>query len=64
MLTTDGLTTFAMLRKVLASIGPPSGALLAAGTLIVGCAIDTGDKSRRDASTMPTASDATPISNP
>ena len=34
------------------------------GTFIAGCAIDTGDRSRREASTMPTASDATAISNP
>jgi hypothetical protein len=63
-LTTEGLTTLAMFRNVLASTGPASGALLAAGTLMAGCAIDTGDRSRRDASTMPTASDATPMSNP
>ena len=64
MLTTDGLTAFAILRKVDASTGPPSGALLLDGTFTAGCAIDTGDRSRRDASTMPTASEATAINNP
>jgi len=38
------------------------GALLVAGTLIV-CADDAGVRSSRDASTMPTASEATAISS-
>ena len=45
--------------------GPASGALLVGGTVTVAdCAIDGGDRSRREAITMPTASEATPISNP
>ena len=42
----------------------PAARCWSAARLTVGCAIDTGDRSRRDASTMPTASDATAISNP
>ena len=49
-----------MLRNVVASIGPPSGALLIAGTATV-CADEDGVRSSRDAITMPTASDATAI---
>ena len=43
--------------------GPVSGALFAAGTAIV-CADDSGDRSRRDAITIPTASEATAMSRP
>ena len=35
MLTTTGACVLAMFRKVVASIGPPSGAEFAAGTLTV-----------------------------
>jgi hypothetical protein len=64
MLTTDGLTTFAMFRKVEASTGPARGAAFAGGMLMVGWAIDTGERSRREANTMPTAIEATAINNP
>ena len=63
MLTTDGDTSLAMFRKVVASTGPLSGALLAAGADNV-CAADCGDRSSRDASTMPTMIDASAISSP
>ena len=61
MLTTVGETVLAMFRNVWASTGPDSGALLAAGTARV-CAADSGDKSIRDAMTMPTATEATAMS--
>ena len=48
-----------MLRNVCASIAPVSGALFIGGTAIVVCAEDAGVRSKRDASTMPTASEAT-----
>ncbi len=65
MLTTDGLTVFAILRKVPASTAPASGALFVGGTATVAdCAIEGGDRSRREAITMPTASEATPINSP
>jgi hypothetical protein len=49
-----------MLRKVIASIGPPIGVLFLAGTAMV-WAEEAGVKSSREAITMPTASDATAI---
>ena len=58
MLTTIGDCDFAMLRKVCASIAPVSGALFIGGTAIV-WAEEDGVRSRRDAITMPTASEAT-----
>ena len=61
MLTTVGDTALAMVRKVVASIGPASGALLAAGTASV-WAPDCGVRSIREAMTMPTATDATAMS--
>jgi hypothetical protein len=51
-----------MLRKVAASIAPPSGALLVGGMPMVDCAADGGDRSSRDAITIPTAMDATAMS--
>ena len=62
MLTTAGLIALAMLRKVLASTGPLSGALFIGGAAMV-CADDVGDRSSREAITIPTASEATAISN-
>jgi hypothetical protein len=61
MLTTAGETVLAIVRNVRASTGPEIGVELAAGTAIV-CAEDSGDKSRREAITMPTASEATAMS--
>jgi hypothetical protein len=61
MFTTVGETALAMFRKVWASTGPVSGALLAAGTASV-CAADSGDRSIREAITMPTATEATAMS--
>ena len=58
MFTTVGICAFAMFLKVDASIGPLSGALLLVGTLTV-CAPEAGARSRREAITMPTASEAT-----
>jgi hypothetical protein len=60
MLTTAGETVLAMLRNVPASTAPPSGALFIAGAARV-CAEDSGERPRRDAITIPTASDATEI---
>ena len=56
-----GACAFAMFRKVSALRGPVSGALFIGGTAI-DCAEDVGDRSRRDAMTMPTATDAITIS--
>ena len=61
MLTTMGDCAFAIVRKVVASTGPLSGALLVAGIASV-CAEDAGDRSSREAMTMPTTSDAMAIS--
>ena len=58
MFTTAGDTALAMFRNVVASTGPASGALFIGGATTV-CADEAGDKSRRDAMTMPTASEAT-----
>jgi len=57
MLTTIGDWVLAMLRNVVASTGPLSGAVLVAGIAIV-WADETGDRSRREAMTMPTTRDA------
>ena len=51
-----------MLRKVVASTAPVSGALFMGGGTMV-CAEDAGDRSSRDAMTMPTAREATARSN-
>ena len=51
-----------MSRKVVALTGPLNGALLPRGATV--CAEDSGDRSRRDASTMPTAREATAMSSP
>src|SRR4051812_25169502 len=61
MLTTAGLTSCAMFRKVAASMGPLSGELLTVGVLKV-LARDDGVRSSRDAMTMPTTSEAAAIS--
>ena len=58
MFTTAGETVLAMFLNVVASTAPVSGALFIGGATIV-CADDAGDRSRRDAMTMPTASEAT-----
>jgi hypothetical protein len=63
MLTTVGVTAFAMFRKVAASTGPLSGALFAAGAGIV-CAADRVVRSRRDANTIPTMIEASTIKSP
>ena len=47
-----------MFRNVAASTAPVSGALFMGGGTSV-CADEAGDRSRRDAMTMPTASEAT-----
>ena len=52
-----------MLRKVPASTGPLSGALFMGGAAIVDCADEAGVRSRREAITIPTASEATMIKN-
>jgi len=62
MFTTAGVTAFATSRNVVAVIPPVIGALLNGGAAIV-WADDSGDRSRRDAMTIPTASDAIAISN-
>jgi len=51
-----------MVRKVLASTGPDSGALFIGGIAVV-CADEVGERSSRDAITMPTASEATAMSS-
>ena len=62
MLTTDGVTALAMLRKVSALSGPLTGVLFIGGTAMV-CADDVGVRSSLEAITMPTASEATAISS-
>jgi hypothetical protein len=52
-----------MLRNVDASTGPLSGALFIGGAEPTVCADDAGVSSRRDAMTIPTASEATMINN-
>ncbi len=61
MFTTKGEAALAMFLKVAASTGPLSGALLADGTAS-DWASNRGARSRREAMTMPTASDATAMS--
>ena len=64
MLTTAGDTALAMLRNVLASTGPLSGALFMGGAaMAVDCADEAGVRSSREAITIPTASEATMIKN-
>ena len=60
MLTTIGDCALAMFRNVVASTGPLSGALFVAGIASV-CADDVGERSSREAMTMPTTSDAMAI---
>ena len=57
MLTTIGDCAFAMLRNVVASMEPAIGALLVAGMVMV-CADDAGARPRREATTIPTTSEA------
>jgi len=61
MLTTVGICCLAMVRNVVASIGPPSGVLFIAGIATI-WADEAGVRSRREAMTIPTATDATAIS--
>ena len=61
MFTTAGAAALAIVRNVVASIAPVSGAVLLDGTAIV-CADDTGVKSIRDVITAVTAIDASAIS--
>ena len=61
MLTTIGLWSWAMPRNVPASTGPDSGALFIGGGADSACASDRGARSRREASTMPMASETTAI---
>ena len=61
MLTTIGACAFAMFRNVSALSGPVSGALFIGGTAR-DWADDVGARSRRDAMTMPTATDAITMS--
>ena len=58
MLTTAGETSRAMVRNVVASMLPAIGALLAGGAAVTGCAEEVGDRSSREASTMPIATEA------
>ncbi len=58
MFTTAGDTALAMFLNVAASTAPLSGALFMGGGTMV-CADEAGDRSRRDAMTMPTAREAT-----
>ena len=60
MLTTIGDCIFAMLRNVVASMAPLSGALLVGGMARV-CAEDAGVRSSREAMTIPTTSEAMAI---
>ena len=53
----------AQVRKVVASIGPVSGALLLAGT-VSDPANDTGDSPNFDASTMPATMDVSAMRKP
>jgi hypothetical protein len=63
MFTTVGVTAFAMFLNVVASTGPLSGALFAAGVESV-CAAERVVMSSRDASTIPTMTDASTINSP
>ena len=60
MLTTTGPCVLAMLRKVVASTGPPSGAVFAGGTVTV-WADDAAGSPHCDEITMPTAAEAIAI---
>ena len=60
MLTTIGDCALAMLRNVVASTGPLSGALLVAGIASV-CAEEVGDMPSREAMTIPTTSETMAI---
>jgi len=62
MFTTAGMTVSAASRKVWAVRAPVSGALFNAGTVIV-WADDCGERSSREAITIPTANDATAMSS-
>jgi hypothetical protein len=61
MFTTNGVAFFAIVLNAVASTGPESGALFIPGEAIV-WADDSGERSRREASTIPTASEAIAIS--
>ena len=61
MLTTIGDCALATFLNVCASSGPVTGALFAGGTASV-CADEVGERSSRDAITMPTISEETAIS--
>jgi hypothetical protein len=63
MFTTIGCCAFATLRNVWASSAPVTGALFMGGAVSV-WADDAGVRSSRDAMTMPTARDDTPIRRP
>ncbi len=63
MLTTLGLASRAILRKVVESTGPEIGLLFAAGTSN-GRATDAGVRPRWEAMTMPTTSEASAMSTP
>jgi hypothetical protein len=60
MLTTAAAFAFAMVRNVVASMGPLRGALLIDGTP-TDCADDAGVRSRREVMTTPTAMPATRV---
>ena len=60
MLTTIGDCVLAMFRNVVESIGTFSGVLLVAGIASV-CADEVGERSSREAMTIPTTSEAMAI---
>jgi len=62
MFTTAGVTECAMSRNVVAVSGPVMGVLFIGGAASV-CATDSGERSSRDAITIPTASEATAINS-
>ena len=62
MFTTIGICALATFRKVWASSGPVSGALFIGG-VVMDCADEVGVRSRREAMTIPTASEATAMSS-
>jgi len=61
MLTTIGDWALAIVRKVSASRDPLIGALFTVGSASV-CADEPGGRSKREASTIATANDATALS--
>jgi hypothetical protein len=63
MLTTDGVTAFAMFLKVCASIGPLIGALFMGGAAVI-WADESGVRPSLELTTIPTAIDATAMSSP